>query len=109
MLLSSSSEPVLPAAWNDILEQIQQALAETLHATEQRIGARETTPETRRARSVGEGLDQSLAHAAGAADCEKLTAETEQILAAAQEAVDRWLATAAQVGQKLADLAARAV
>src|SRR5262249_13365977 len=112
MPLSSSAEPALPAAWNDVLDQIQRALAETLRATEQRPQALESTPidETSRARSVSEGLSESLADASGSADeSEKRTAETERTLAGAQEALDRWLAMAAQVGQRLADLAARAV
>jgi len=111
MPLASSSEPALPAAWTDVLDRIQLVLAEALRAAQARERALEATgPE-----SAGQPLGPSeenitLVEKSGAvADCDELAAATERALDAAQAALDRWLASAGQVTQTLAELATRAV
>jgi hypothetical protein len=86
-------------------------LAEALRAAQARERALEATgPE-----SAGQPLGPSeenitLVEKSGAvADCDELAAATERALDAAQAALDRWLASAGQVTQTLAELATRAV
>src|SRR5437879_6341858 len=98
MPFSPSSEPALPAAWTDALERIQRVLAEAMHAADARAQALEKSvvDESSRARSVSEGIP-SLAHASGSAhQYDGLATEIEESLASAQEALDRWLARAAE-------------
>ena len=110
MPLPSSSEPALPAAWSGVLDRIQRVLAEALQAAEERACAVEAmlVEDAGKSRGVSEGdlltwgscFDEHIA---------KLATETERILASGQEALERWLARAAQVGQRLAEEAERAV
>jgi hypothetical protein len=105
MSLSSSTEPALPSAWTDVLDHIQRVLADALRAADARAQALEAIrpDEAGEVPLVSDGNDV-LAH-----PCEQQAAETEQILASAQEALDRWLASAAKTTQRLAEQAARAV
>jgi len=109
MRLSSSTDPVLPTAWTDVLERIQRVLADALQAADARAAALDAHAEY----MPSERLCPAPALLTPLEDrplpCEQQAAETEQALALAQEALDRWLATAAQVTQRLAEQAARAV
>jgi hypothetical protein len=111
MPLASPSEPALPAAWTDVLDRIQLMLADALRAAE----ARERALEAEAPRSAAQPLEPSdeciaLVERAGAVPgCDELAAATERDLDAAQAALDRWLASAGQVAQRLAELATRAV
>jgi hypothetical protein len=108
MPLSSSHEPVLPTAWIEVLKSIQRVLAGALKAADARAAAFEALPPEQPMTLANDSellaptLDAPL-------PCEQQMAETEQALASSQEALDRWLATAAQVGQRLAEQASRAV
>jgi hypothetical protein len=110
MPFSSSAEPALPAAWTDVLDRIQHVLADVLHAAEERARALEEWPleNASTLRGVSEGGLHGNASDPGE-NSKKLAEETEQVLAAAQEALDLWLATAGQVRQRLAELATRAI
>ena len=108
MPLSSSNEPVLPTAWTEVLRSIQRVLADALQAADARAAALEALPaEQPSALSEGPNLLAPLADAS--LPCEQQVAEMEQALASSQEALDRWLASAAQVAQRLAEQASRAV
>jgi len=116
MQLSSFSEPALPAAWTDMLGQIQRALAQSLKTLEERAGDPESpeTSEAVEAAAVWQHIDNRLQSCAA-----DMTARLDQIdqdaaalqpaLASAQEALERWLQTSGQVGQRVAELASRAV
>jgi|SRR5947209_19811660 len=103
---SPSSEPALPAAWTNVLDHIQRVLAEALRNAEIRAQALEVVNEPQR---LGEAKLASAPLLRSHDHCEELAAETERLLAAAQEALDHWQAKAAHVGQTLAELAGRAV
>src|SRR5262245_37741242 len=109
MLVSSSSEPALPAAWIDALDHIQRVLADALQAAGARALALEAAP-TPGPLSSQLFPEEKLAPASESVlDCTEFISETERALTSAQEAVDRWMAAAAQVGQRLAEQAGRAV
>ena len=108
MRLSALPEPVLPAAWTDVLEQIQRVLADALQAADARAAALEAVP-AEQPPALSEGPDLLAPTTDAGLPCEQQVAETEQALASSQEALDRWLATAAQVAQRLAEQASRAV
>jgi hypothetical protein len=111
MPLTSPSEPTLPAAWTQVLEQIQQVLAETSRAVEERAHALDAPDSEEHGKP--RDLDAVLYAVASAAESkpmrEETLAEAEQSLARAQAALDCWLATAGQLGQRLAEQATRAV
>ena len=111
MSISSSTEPALPSAWTDVLDHIQRVLAEALRAADCRAQALELTrpDETGKVPFVSDGNDLLAQPSGFAHPCEPQTAETEQVLASAQAALDRWLVTAAKAAQRLAEQAARAV
>jgi hypothetical protein len=112
MPLSSSTEPALPAAWTQVLEQIQQVLAEALRAAEERARALDAPGSEEEAgnhRDLNAVVEALASPAESAPLSQETIAEAEQALAVAQAALDRWLAAAAQVGQRLAEQAARAV
>ena len=111
MPLSSSSEPALPAVWTQVLDQIQQALTEALRATEERASALDAqAPEdTGKQRDLSAVIEALTSPAERTSVSQEAMAEAEQALAAAQAALERWLAAAGQVGQRLAEQAARAV
>lgn len=111
MPFSSSSEPALPAAWTDVLDRIQCVLADALSAAAARAQALESAPfeGVGEARRPSEGELSPGPASVTTLECAKHVAETERILAAAQEALNRWLATSVQVGQRLAEQAGRAV
>jgi hypothetical protein len=93
------------------LDRIQHVLADALRAAEARANALEPAhPDETGITSNLSEVDILLARPLSSANpCEQQVAETEQVLATAQEALDRWLATAARVAQRLAEQAARAV
>lgn len=110
----SSAEPGLPAAWMDMLEQIQRALADALDAVtarEQALVATHADGEREReaawTRLLGQ-LDAIQTGEESAENTESLNA-AEDALAAAQSALDAWLSKAGQAAQRLADQAGRAV
>jgi hypothetical protein len=111
MLLSSSTEPALPSAWTDVLDHIQRVLADAMRAADARAQALELTrpDEAGNALLVSQGNDLLAQPSGTPLSCEQEAVEIEQVLAAAQEALDRWLATAAKAAQRLAEQAARAV
>jgi hypothetical protein len=109
----SSSEPGLPAAWIDMLEEIQHALAAALHAATKREHVQEATQPPVDEWKIAwdrllERLDTLKMPGNPAGNAERLMA-TEDALSAAQSALDAWLAKAAQAAQRLADQAGRAV
>ncbi|HMF14881.1 MAG TPA: hypothetical protein VKE94_21345 [Gemmataceae bacterium] len=109
---SASREPALPAAWSDVLDRIQGVLAEALQGVEARLRALQTEPTVSGSPSWNLRIDNATVNTgpgAGAHAWVGLEVEMEQALAAAQEGLDRWLASAAQVWQKLAEHAARVV
>jgi len=108
MPLSSSNEPVLPTAWTEVLKSIQRVLANALQAADVRAAALEALP-AEQPSALNNAHDVLAPLADGNLPCEQQMAETEQALASSQEALDRWLATAAKVGQRLAEQASRAV
>jgi hypothetical protein len=108
MRLSALPEPVLPAAWTDVLEQIQRVLADALQAADARALALEALP-AEQPSALDDARDLLAPGADASLPCERQVAETDQALASSQEALDRWLATAAQVAQRLAEQASRAV
>src|SRR5262245_46485119 len=106
MPYSAPIEPVLPAAWTDVLDRIQHVLAGALQAAEARAHALENSTILR---PIADGDLTITGAAILAVPCEISTAETEQALASAQEALNRWLAAAEHVRQRLAEQAARSV
>ena len=108
MPLSSSNEPVLPTAWTEVLRSIQRVLADALEAADARAAALEVVP-AEQPPALSEGPDLLAPTTDAGLPCEQQVAETEQALVSSQEALDRWLATAGQVAQRLAEQASRAV
>lgn len=116
MLIPSSPAPALPAAWTEMLEQIQRTLAATLEATlecEQALESIIPAEASARLATWSRRLErlQPITERAEALKGrpEETALATEEALQSAQAALDQWLAKAAQVGQRLADLAGRAV
>jgi hypothetical protein len=110
----STSEPGLPAAWMDMLEQIQRALADALTATTQREQALEGTAAPGNGERESECLrllQQLDAIKSPGESLENMDSikTTEDALADAQAALDAWLTRAEQAAQRLAEQAGRAV
>jgi hypothetical protein len=116
MPIPSSHAPALPAAWTEMLDQIQRALAETLEATlecERRLEPGDVTAASERQAAWSRLLQQlqplTERTEALAGRPEQTARATAEALESAQAELDQWLAKAAEVGQRLADLAGRAV
>jgi len=108
MALTSSNEPVLPTAWSEVLKSIQRVLADALQAADARAAALDSLPADQPV-APNNAPDFLAPLIDGALPCEQQMADTEQALASAKEELDRWLAKAAQVAQRLAEQAARKV
>jgi hypothetical protein len=111
MAFRAPPEPVLPAAWTEVLDEIQQALAEALRMLDKRAEALEAIklPEPGSVASRTEAACVPLLTQEPIESSEVRIAEVEQHVTAAQETLDRWLASAAQAAQRLAEQAVRSV
>jgi hypothetical protein len=109
----SVTNPVLPPAWAQVLETMEQSLEQAAATAPQEPVApagseaaeRETAWQQALAR-LQERLEQLRACAANA---EANAAEMDALLTAGAADLERWLAETAATRQKLADWAARAV
>ncbi len=111
MAFRAPPQPVLPAAWTEVLDEIQQALAEALRMLDKRAEALEAIklPEPGSLASRTEAACLPLLTQEPIESSEVRIAEVEQHVTAAQEALDRWLASATQAAQRLAEQAVRSV
>jgi hypothetical protein len=113
--MAAAREPVLPPAWGDVLDQVQQSLALALGHADQRLQALAaptepapapaTFPADHQARcdAVRRQLDGSVEEAT------RRVEEADATLAAAEEALRTWLDASAAAQRTLADRAARAI
>ena len=101
----STANSVLPPAWAQVIEQIEQALAAAVSAAEQRehnfiahvAHAAETEPSEERWRNLFERLQYPVAQAgASVGEAEHLAARTDADLESAEQAVKLWLTAAAR-------------
>ena len=103
-------EPVLPPAWGDVLDQVQQSLTSALERTDQRLQALETAPPATspaqhhtRCDAARQQLDASVEAAT------RHVQDADTALAAAEEALRTWLHASAVAQRTLAERATRAI
>lgn len=103
-----------PPAWGAVLEQIEHALQEAVTATAERERAVDAVFGTEEARAQRDAEWQALLARLTAAPAEdplrrleQTAADADASLAGAEEALRRWLAEAARVGEMLAPPAGR--
>jgi hypothetical protein len=109
MRLSLLTEQVLPTEWTNALERIQRVLADALQSAEAQTAALDAQTAQQLPETPDFSVKLHTIDSDSPLTLEKELAQTEQALAAAQEALNQWLAKAEQVAQKLAEQAVRAV
>jgi DNA-binding FrmR family transcriptional regulator len=112
--MKSPSYPVLPAAWAEVLNRVEQALdqasAEAARALESLRRTEDTMTESASVAGALERLDaglERLRHCVARA--EEGTAGTDAALQLSEEVLRRWLAQSELAGRRLADAATHGV
>ncbi len=106
--MAAAREPVLPPTWGDVLDQVQQSLADALEQADHRLQALEAAPPT----AVPPSPPACVAEgrlAARVDEAELQVADADAALAAAEEALRAWLDAGAAAQRTLAARVAGAV
>ncbi len=112
--MSGETGSTLPPAWEQMLAQVEQALAATIEAADRREQTLSaiTPPPASQSPPLDEGLARLgecvRALTARAEQGEQIVAETDRALAESEEALRAWFQGAEAVRRQLADWAKRA-